>query len=118
MYDELFDSYDKNYEWQNINDINEINNILNLYIDKYYDESDDKETWFNKMKMLAGELGFASEVKEYKNNPDNYKGHIGDVSMVIRVALTTKSMTPDLYEIMRLLGLERIKNRISNINKE
>lgn len=114
MYDELFNNTEKNYEWGSITDEEEIKNMLNLYINKYYDENDDKDTWFNKMKLLCDELGYASNVKDYKNNPDNYKGSIIDISMVIRVALTTKSTTPDLYEIMKLLGIERIKTRICN----
>ena len=113
MYDELFTNLE--YNWDSINDINEIKTILNTYIEKYYDESDDKDTWFNKMKELSFELGYAKEVKEYKENPDNYKGHVGDISMVLRIALTTKTMTPDLYEIMRLLGKDRIKERFSKI---
>ena len=113
MYDELFNNL--NYEWQNINNIDEIRNILNLYITKYYDENDDKETWFNKMKSLCEELGYASDMKEYKNNPDSYKGNIADISMVIRVSLTTKTMTPDLYEIMNILGKNRIEERIRRI---
>ena len=113
MFDELFNNCDKNYEWQNITDIDEIKNIMNVYISKYYDSNDDKDTWFSKMKELANELGYAANVKDYKNNPDNYKGSIVDISMVIRVCLTTKSMTPDLYDIMKLLGVDRIKNRIS-----
>lgn len=51
-------------------------------------------------------------MKDYKEHPENYKGNITDISMVVRVALTTKSMTPDLYDIMRLLGVERMKKRI------
>ena len=113
MFDELFNNCDKNYEWQNITDIDEIKNIMNVYISKYYDSNDDKDTWFSKMKDLANELGYAANVKDYKNNPDNYKGSIVDISMVIRVCLTTKSMTPDLYDIMKLLGVDRIKDRIS-----
>jgi len=113
MYDELFDNLE--YDFQSINDISEIRNILNLYINEYYDESDDKDTWFNKMKLLCDRLGYASDMKDYKNNPGNYKGSVADISMVIRVALTTKSMTPDLYEIMRLLGSKRIKDRINKI---
>ena len=57
-------------------------------------------------------------MKEYKENPDKFKGNVADVSTVIRVALTTKSMTPDLYEIMKLLGKERIMNRINILNVE
>ena len=54
-------------------------------------------------------------MKEYKNNPDNYKGSVADISTVLRVALTSKSMTPDLYEIMKLLGQKRIEERYKNI---
>ena len=115
MYDELFNSNELKYEWQNINDINLIKEILIDYIDNYYDINDDKDTWFNKMKSLCDNRGFCSNMKEYKENPDNYKGSIVDISMIIRIALTTKSMTPDLFEIMKLLGTDRIKNRINII---
>jgi len=111
MYDELFNTYELNYEYGKITDKEEIRILLDTYIEKYYNESDDKETWFNKMKLLCDELGYASNMKEYKQNPDNFKGNVADVSTAIRVALTTKSMTPDLYEIMKLLGKERIKQR-------
>lgn len=113
MYDELFDKYkdEYGYDYQAITDKEEIKNIINTYIDKYYDENDDKETWFNKIKDLSDELGYASNMKDYKENPDNYKGSVADVSTVIRVSLTTRSQTPDLYEILRLLGKDRIKNR-------
>jgi len=110
MYDELFT--DINYDYQKITDKEEITTILTTYIDKYYNESDDKDTWFNKIKELSDSLGYCSNMKEYKENPDNYKGSVADVSTVIRVALTSSSMTPDLYEIMKLLGLNRIKQRI------
>lgn len=117
MYDEMF-NYQSEYEFQKIVDKQEIITILNTYIEKYYDESDDKETWFNKIKELCDELGYASNMKEYKENPDNFKGNVSDVSTVIRVALTKKSMTPDLYEIMKLLGKERIKERFELLNVE
>ena len=110
MYDELFN--DVTYDWGSITDKKEIKNILELYLNKYYNESDDKDTWFNKIKELCDELGYASNMKDYKENPDNYKGSVADISTVIRVALTSSSMTPDLYEIMRLFGKERIKARI------
>ncbi len=112
MYDELFNNL--NYEWQNITNKEEIKNILNLYISKY-DVNDDKDTWFNKMKEVCDTLGYASDMKAYKENPNNYKGNIADVSNVLRVSLTTKSMTPDLYEIMKLLGKERIEKRFNMI---
>ena len=117
MYDELFEKKEKNYEWQTITDKNEILNIMKTYIEKYYDESDDQQTWFEKIKELSNEFGYAKEVKEYKENPNNYKGHVGDVSSVIRIALTTKSMTPNLYDIMKLFGKERILKRIEELER-
>ena len=113
MYDELYKVSE--YEWKNITDKDEIKNILNVYMDKYYDESDDKDTWFNKVKELCDELGYASNIKEYKADPSKFKGNVADVSTVIRVAITSKSNTPDLYELMRLLGKDRIINRINMI---
>ena len=110
MYDELFTG--ENYEWQNITDKSEIEIILNTYFNECYDITDDKDTWFNKMKDLALKLGYSPDIKSYKENPDDYKGSITDISMVLRVALTSKSMTPDLYDIMRLLGIERMKKRV------
>ena len=116
MYDELFN--DVTYDYQKITDKSSIKEILELYINKYYNELDDKDTWFNKIKELCDELGYASNMKDYKENPDNYKGNIADVSTVIRVSLTSSSMTPDLYEIMKLFGTERIKTRINKVIEE
>ena len=113
MYKEKFDTNTQVYEYQVINDKEEVNNILKLYIEKYYNESDDKQIWFEKIKALAGELGYAKEVKEYKENPDKYKAHVGDVSTVLRIALTKRTNTPDMYEIMQILGKEEIKNRFT-----
>ena len=113
MYDELFNNV--TYDFQKINSKEEISKILKTYLDKYYEENDDKDTWFNKIKELTEELGYCSNMKEYKENPDNYKGSVADISTVIRVALTSSSMTPDLYEIMKLLGKDRIISRINKL---
>ena len=112
MYDELFID-NLTYDFGKIQDKEGIKTILKLYIDKYYSENDDKETWFNKIKELSKELGYCTDMKEYKANPDNYKGSVADISTVIRVAVTTSSTTPDLYEILKLLGKERIQNRFN-----
>lgn len=111
MFDELFTG-DISYEFQAINDMEEIKRILKLYLDKYYNENDDEQTWFERLKDLSMELGYAREVKEYKENPDKYKGHVGDISMVLRVAMTSKAMTPNLYQIMKLFGKERVIKRL------
>lgn len=114
MYDELYNP--TSYEWGKIDDKNEIIKILKTYMEKYFNITD-KEAWFNNIKILTDELGYCSNMKEYKENPDKYKGSVADISTVIRVALTTKSMTPDLYEIMKLLGKDRIKERITEIEQ-
>ena len=113
MYDELF--YNLIYEYGKITDKEEIKNILNIYFTKYYDINDDKDTWFSKVKLLCDELGYASNMKDYKNNPEAYKGNVADISTVIRVSVTTRSQTPDLYEILKLLGTDRINKRINMI---
>lgn len=116
MYEEKFEKM-KEYEFQKIEDIQEIKEILNSYIENYFDIADDKDTWFNKIKDLSEEKGYAREVKEYKQEPEKYKGHVGDISTVIRVALTTKHNTPDLYEIMQVLGKETVIKRLENFIK-
>ena len=80
--------------------------------DNYYNENDDKQMWFDRIKELAGELGYAREVKEFKANPDAYKAHVGDVSTVLRVALTGRTNTPDMYEIVQVLGKEVVTKRL------
>ena len=114
MYKEEFDKV-TDFEYQKITDKEEIKKIVAEYISNYYDASDDKQTWFDKMKDLAEKLGYSREVKEYKQNPDKYKGHVGDISTVIRVSLTGRANTPDLYEIMNVLGEDVVKERLSRI---
>ena len=112
MYDEIFYGKEQDYPYQQaISDKEEIKDILNSYIEKYYNEEDDKQTWFDRIKALAVEKGYAGEVKEFKANPGKYKAHVGDVSTVLRVALTSRTNTPDMYEIMKVLGKDRIQKR-------
>lgn len=115
MYNEKFESRKQNYNWQNINDTKAIKEIIEEYI-KIYNEEDDKQTWFNKIKELSAKLGYAKEVKEYKENPEKYPGHVGDVSTVIRIALTMRTNTPDMYEIMKVLGKENVIKRLEVVN--
>ncbi len=113
MYDDRFLDSNVNYEYQNINDKAEIKTIITEYLNNYFDISDDKQTWFNKIKDLSEKLGYAREVKEYKQNPDGFKGHVGDVSTVIRISLTGRANTPDMYEIMQVLGKESVEKRLN-----
>ena len=111
MYEDKFYSQKQNYDYQVINEKEDIEKILNLYITDYYNDEDDKQTWFDKIKELADKMGYAKEVKEFKANPDKYKAHVGDVSTVLRIALTGRTNTPDMYEIMKILRKEEIKRR-------
>lgn len=115
MFSDLWNDTALNYEWGKINNIDDIKEILTTYFNDYYDANDDKETWFNKVKELTEKLGYTTDMKAYKENPDNFKGSVADVSTVIRVAVTTKSMTPDLYEILKLLEKDTINSRINQI---
>ena len=117
MYDDKFLNEEQEYPYQVINNQNDINKILDLYIEKYYNPEDDKQTWFNKIKELAGEMGYAEEVKEFKANPGMYKAHVGDVSTVLRIALTGRTNTPDMYEIMAVLGKTSMQKRFEKAKK-
>ena len=114
MYNEEFEKVKNNYELQTINNKEDIRKILDLYAEEYFNIDDDKQTWFNKIKEVAGKMGYAKEVKEFKANPEQYKAHVGDVSTVIRIALTGRTNTPDMYEIMQVLGKEEVISRLKN----
>lgn len=117
MFDELFNTGKCTYDWQNIRDIQEIKEILELYLGQHYDINDDKDTWWEKIKSLCNNLGYASSIKEYNTNPQKYKGNISDISNVIRVAVTSQSRTPDLYEILQVMGIDRTKRRFKKLSQ-
>ncbi len=77
-----------------------------------FDPAVPKEAWLDEMRSLAERLGFARNTKTFKQNPDAYKGHFGDLMMVVRVALTARTNTPDLYDILHTYGRARIARRI------
>lgn len=101
----------KEFDFDKING-EDAKKVVSEYM-KVYDENDDKQTWFNKIKDVAEKCGYAREVKEFKANPEKWPGHVGDVSTVIRVAITGRRNTPDLYEILQVLGKEKVINRLS-----
>lgn len=118
MYDEKFITNNIDYEFQKIVDKDEIKKLVKTYFEQYYDENDDKQVWFDKVKDLAEKFGYAREVKEFKKEPEKYPGHVGDVSTVIRVAMTGRCNTPDLYEILNVLGRDSINKRIEKLLKD
>lgn len=86
--------------------------VLKIYKDTV-DLGDDKDTWFNRIKGMCEQVGCTPNVKEFKQNPNAFRGHVGDVSTIIRVALTGRTNTPDLFEITKLLGKGRVEARLS-----
>lgn len=113
MYNELFDGAVFDFSFLKYEE--DAKKIISTYLNEYFDINDDKETWFNKIKELTEKMGYCSNMKEYKENPDNYRGSTADISNVIRVALTTKLTTPDLYEIINILGDAEVRSRFSKI---
>ena len=87
--------------------------IVNAYT-AVYAPTEDKQTWFDTVKSICTDLGFSPDVKAYKQNPDQYCGHVGDVSTVLRIAVTGRRNTPDLCAIMHLLGKDRVLQRLHN----
>jgi glutamyl-tRNA synthetase len=90
--------------------------ILQKYIDGY-DPADDNSAWFDKIRAITDELGYAVKPKDYKKNPDQYKGHVGHVSGVIRVAITGRTNSPDLWTIQQIMGPEKVRARIEKAMK-
>ncbi|MBR1926112.1 MAG: glutamate--tRNA ligase [Clostridia bacterium] len=124
---EIFETYnymfDEEFIGKNILKENNIFELLSAYdkeavlkvlqeYPKFYDECDEQSVWFDKIKDLSEKIGFAREVKEFKQNPEKFKGHCGDVSTIIRVAITGRTQTPNLYEILKLLGKDSISKRL------
>lgn len=85
--------------------------ILRAYLN-VYDHTDGKDAWFARIKELCAPLGYTPNVKEYKKDPQAFKGHVGDVSTVIRIAVSSRRNTPDLHAIMQLLGEEKVISRM------
>lgn len=90
--------------------------VLKIY-ENSFDINDDKDNWFERIKAICPKVGCTPNVKEYKQNPEAFSGHVGDVSTVIRVALTGRTNTPDLYSITKLLGKQRVAERLSQALK-
>ncbi len=77
-----------------------------------YDPADDMTVWFDKIKAVAESIGYASDMKAYKANPEAFRGNVADVSMFLRVAVTGRLNSPDMYAVMQVMGAERVTARI------
>ena len=111
FYDECFtllDEYDEKYSRE------DIKATLNAFLSTF-DLSDDMNTWFEKIKAIGAELGYTPDMKAYKASPESFKGSVADVSMFIRLAVTGKLNSPDMYAVMQILGYDRVCSRINNM---
>jgi hypothetical protein len=90
--------------------------ILEGYLANY-DHADEQSQWFDKIRTMAESLGYAAKPKDYKKNPDLYKGHVGDVSTVIRIALMGRASSPDLWNIQQIMGEDMVRERIGSALK-
>ena len=111
FFDEIFaieDSYAENYSREDIK-------AALTEFTKRFDINDDMNAWFEKIKAIGEELGYTSDMKAYKADPSAYKGNVADISMFIRVAVTGKLNSPDMYSVMQILGTDRVLARIENM---
>lgn len=108
FYDELFKP---EYDFPENISRQDILFILEKY-QNIYDDKDDMDMWFKKICDMSKEIGFAETTKQYRANPDKFKGHPGDTSMVLRIAVTGRQNSPDMYEVMNILGKDRVVKRL------
>lgn len=108
FFDELFSP---DYSFDDKLENEDIKAILSDY-KGIYKEEDDNNIWFEKIRELSEKYGFCKDVKEYKLNPDKYKGHVGDVSMILRIAVCGRTNSPDMYSVFKILGKEKLITRI------
>ncbi len=111
FYDELFTlecDYDEKY------DKNDIKAALLAFCNSY-DENDASDVWFEKIKQIGADLGYTPDMKAYKADPSAFKGNVADISMFLRLAVTGKLNSPDMYSVMQILGKERVIKRINEM---
>lgn len=113
MFDELF-NVEEEYPEKFPKEV--IKSALEKFV-ATYDDGDDQNVWFGKIKDIAASIGFAADMKEYKANPEAFGGNVADVSMFLRLAVTGKMNSPDMYSVMKILGGDKVKARIGDMTE-
>ncbi|MDY0010711.1 MAG: glutamate--tRNA ligase [Candidatus Izemoplasmatales bacterium] len=113
MYDKYFDQLSKEIQFNQRFDQNLLIDLLEEYRDSFTLDVD-QETWFNQMKEIAVGRNFAKRAKDYQKTPENYIGHIGEYAEIIRIATCAKTSTPNFYDVLRILGKDKIVARINH----
>ena len=112
MYDDYFSDMKFNVEYDERFSKDLLIEILSDY-KQVFDINKSQEEWFNDMREMAINKGFAKRPKDYKKNPDEHIGHIGDFAEILRLATCAKSSTPNFYDVLRILGQNKVKNRLN-----
>lgn len=102
-------SFAPTYEYRFDNET--VKKILTAFAE-IYDEKDDNSAWFEKLKRVAGQYGFATDMKAYKADPTAFVGNVSDVAEMLRIGATGLANTPDLWTIMQILGKDRTLQRL------
>ena len=113
FYDDFYNTYlnERVLPWNENFAKEDIKLVLETYI-KTINLDLDQESWFNTIKELASSLGFAANVKDFKKNKEAYKGHVGDISEMIRIAVSTSKQAPNLYFVLKILGKDKVIERL------
>jgi len=113
FFDKLFEEDGtENIEFPKNIELEEAKRVIEAY-SKAYNFNTDKDTWFEELKAVAVELGYATDRKSFKKEPEAYKGMVSDVAGVVRAALTHRANTPDLYTIMQIMGEDLVRSRFN-----
>ncbi|HYE83285.1 MAG TPA: glutamate--tRNA ligase [Clostridia bacterium] len=114
-FDELFEKdTEDGYNFPETMQPDEVKRIVNEYA-KVYTHTDNKDMWFDRVKEFCEAMGYSKDVKTFKKNPGVYKGHVGDVTGVIRIAVSNRKNTPDLYEVMQVMGEKKVMERFEKV---
>ena len=90
---------------------NIVNEVLKAYLESY-NHDDDNSVWFDKLKAVADKFGFASDMKAYKADPSQYNGSVSDIAEIVRIAVTGRANTPDLWSIIHIMGQDQMRDKI------
>lgn len=111
FYDNIYNTLEIIPQSEHVNTRELTEAILIAFLTTFHPD-DTKEVWLEKMREICTKLGFAANMKDYKATPENFKGHLGDVAMIIRMALSGRTQTPDLYDMIVAMGEQRVRDRL------
>jgi len=112
FFDDMFEEVEMSELPENVEE-GAVKEIIQMFLDSY-NVDDSSKMWFEKIQNIGNKLGYTSDYKAYKTDPENFKGKVGDIAMVLRIALTKRNKTPDLYQVMQVMGREKVEERLNS----